>query len=808
MPVVEPGALVRSLWKVPFRRMAPSVSLVALAACGAPAVDEPLGKVESAEKIDAENDPTRFSLTMNRKAAELPNHGESLRKPFPSNWWPMARQGAAQRWQGSSSSSPVEKYDLLVSPSAIRDVELKLAQKNHKDEPVNADAQPETFHVGPAGEWELKSHGRYGTRDPENWYGHCNGWSSYVLSEDEPTRSVSVKYDATSNRITECPASDSTCVRFDVGDINALGSEIYWSDGARVLGRRCEDNASEFAFDESGRPTNVNCRDGNAGTFHIVVTNMIGTLQRPFVVDLTADREVWNFPMYKFEVTQNKEIPLAEALRDIGAPAGTSSWTYNPDAKRFLRIHLDAWIVEDSVPPTNTPTGPMLDQYTTVEGYDYVLELDANGTIVGGEWTGESKTKHPDFLWYPYVNDTTNSDDKNDRDNPALRYSIFKQILTLAQSAPAAPQGVLRVAKNQVFDIPDGSSTGVTSGLEVAESFPAEKVVVRVDVAHTYRGDLKVILRHGSKEVTLADHEGGSADDLHLEAEVAGLAGADVRGAWSLVVIDDAAQDTGKLLSWWLDLTRPAGGPGGPTAPVHYGLTPNLAIPDNQPTGLTSDLAIGDDFVPSSVKLTLELTHSYVGDLVVTLEHSGKSVTVHDRAGGSADDLRKTYDLTDFTSTVRGTWTLRVKDLAKDDVGKLVSWALDLAPSGAPAGGSSSVTKEFEVRPAAAIPDANEAGVVATLEVADAIRIDRLEVDLDIVHTYAGDLTVVVEKDGQQEVLHDRANGSNDNVRGVFQTHVFKNASSKGSWKLRVVDHDRQDTGRIERVKLIVVGVL
>ena len=31
----------------------------------------------------------------------------------------------------------------------------------------------------------------------------------------------------------------------------------------------------------------------------------------------------------------------------------------------------------------------------------YVLELDANGRIVGGEWVGESKQAHPDFLWLP-----------------------------------------------------------------------------------------------------------------------------------------------------------------------------------------------------------------------------------------------------------------------------------------------------------------------------------------------------------------------------------------------------------------------
>jgi hypothetical protein len=36
-----------------------------------------------------------------------------------------------------------------------------------------------------------------------------------------------------------------------------------------------------------------------------------------------------------------------------------------------------------------------------VKEYDYVLELDWNGRIIGGEWLEGSKKDHPDLFWMP-----------------------------------------------------------------------------------------------------------------------------------------------------------------------------------------------------------------------------------------------------------------------------------------------------------------------------------------------------------------------------------------------------------------------
>jgi hypothetical protein len=42
-----------------------------------------------------------------------------------------------------------------------------------------------------------------------------------------------------------------------------------------------------------------------------------------------------------------------------------------------------------------------IETYTRSETFEYVLEADEYGKIIGGEWIGESRTSHPDFAWWP-----------------------------------------------------------------------------------------------------------------------------------------------------------------------------------------------------------------------------------------------------------------------------------------------------------------------------------------------------------------------------------------------------------------------
>ena len=105
--------------------------------------------------------------------------------------------------------------------------------------------------------------------------------------------------------------------------------------------------------------------------------------------------------------------------------------------------------------------------------------------------------------------------------------------------------------------------------------------------------------------------------------------------------------------------------------------TPNLEVKDL--SSVTSTLSFDKDVSIDSLKLSMDLAHTYRGDLKVTLTSpSGKTATISDRQGGGADDLKGTFDLSAFKGEkTKGTWTLTVEDKARADTGTLKHWSLE-----------------------------------------------------------------------------------------------------------------------------------
>jgi hypothetical protein len=107
--------------------------------------------------------------------------------------------------------------------------------------------------------------------------------------------------------------------------------------------------------------------------------------------------------------------------------------------------------------------------------------------------------------------------------------------------------------------------------------------------------------------------------------------------------------------------------------------TPNAAIPDNDPTGLTTTIDVPDFGTVSDVKLTVDITHTFRGDLKLTLSKGTKSLVLFNNEGGSADDLQQTFTVTGLAGeALAGGWTLKVEDDAAQDLGTLHSWRLEV----------------------------------------------------------------------------------------------------------------------------------
>ena len=111
-------------------------------------------------------------------------------------------------------------------------------------------------------------------------------------------------------------------------------------------------------------------------------------------------------------------------------------------------------------------------------------------------------------------------------------------------------------------------------------------------------------------------------------------------------------------------------------------------IPDLQT--ITAVLDVADSTPVESLVVGVDIKHSFIGDLVITLVPPAATavapVVLHRRAGGSTTDLKKLYDaattpaLAKFAGKgCKGTWTLKVQDAARADTGTLTSFSLALS---------------------------------------------------------------------------------------------------------------------------------
>ena len=104
----------------------------------------------------------------------------------------------------------------------------------------------------------------------------------------------------------------------------------------------------------------------------------------------------------------------------------------------------------------------------------------------------------------------------------------------------------------------------------------------------------------------------------------------------------------------------------------------SIAIPDNSAAGAASTINVTDSGTISSLSVAVTITHSYRGDLRVFLVNGDTEIALHDREGGSQDDLIETYTVDDFNGEdIEGEWKLVVSDNARSDTGTLEGWSLN-----------------------------------------------------------------------------------------------------------------------------------
>jgi hypothetical protein len=129
------------------------------------------------------------------------------------------------------------------------------------------------------------------------------------------------------------------------------------------------------------------CSDTNAGSFHLVLTNIVGIQKQSFVADITRDREVWNQAVAAYTSRQLREFTGDQISPDAA-----------PGTVKEVEIATTFYYTTEMAPAWEPyGDGTQLDRrYHIPRNYRYKLELNADGHIIGGSWVSDSR---PDFLW-------------------------------------------------------------------------------------------------------------------------------------------------------------------------------------------------------------------------------------------------------------------------------------------------------------------------------------------------------------------------------------------------------------------------
>lgn len=337
------------------------------------------------------------------------------RIPYLDSWYP-------ERSQGTNVAGTLGKYD-------------------------------QAYHGGQstAAAWELE----YNSRQEPAWYGHCNGTSVAASRFQNPERSVL--------RPVGCAQDPNvTCVSFTPGDIRALLSEINMNARAKFIsGNRCALTVEELNQRPLLRnnPTEMDaCDDVNPASFHVGIVNFLGRKKQPVIFDMNYDSQVWNYPIYAYNYQVQGPLSEDEAIEESGY--NLDSWVFNPEAVSWRLITMTISYRRAAGNFTGAGTRPAP---ATVE-YTYILEFDAEGKVLGGEWIGDSRRNHPDFIWMAFEPaDPTGSPS---RGNPHV--SNEEVISMWAESVGLDPNNPFRDKPKNAYDVrfypKDDFSWGIVEG--------------------------------------------------------------------------------------------------------------------------------------------------------------------------------------------------------------------------------------------------------------------------------------------------------------------------------------------------------
>ncbi len=229
-------------------------------------------------------------------------------QPWSGYWWPMLdRSGSDLNLY--DENGPLDKYD-------------KYARA--------------TGRAGNAKSYEKANH--FTADSTKGWYGHCHAWSAASILSPRP------RYNFSKGGVT-----------FGLNDTRGMVTELYFDPTLYWLsGRRSETNDENSAAYQDIAPAWMD----------YLLRYYIGKYRYPFIMDISAGSEVWNFPAFAYRRQSTSNADGSESVT-------TTVYYASPKANQNDIAYFS-------------------------KVYTYRLKAGELGT-----WTGDSHKEHPDFAWVP-----------------------------------------------------------------------------------------------------------------------------------------------------------------------------------------------------------------------------------------------------------------------------------------------------------------------------------------------------------------------------------------------------------------------
>lgn len=343
-------------------------------------------------KFDGNNNPNNFNkivgTQMVMKFDSLPGSGRLVddRLGWSETYWPSNKGGIAYRW--SHPDPQPFKYKLHTAAELRNMSEAELGQLS----------PAELYDIAMSDYNYTLTKKVLGMFTPKDlwWEGICHGWALAASNYPEPMPVTYVNKEG-----IKVPFGAS-----DVKGLLAMHDAYNYKGMYAQVGKRCS-ASGKVPGEGDDRDANSNvplpelanapdCVDVNAGAFHVVVTNMIGIHSKSFVADVDRFNDVWNQPVTGYSSTVVGEEAVTSEHRAVGVERRikvATKFSYGEELKFYTPEAAAAGSLNfvSKLPVTGTPH-----QEFRHKNYEYILELDFNGNVVGGEWLTETR---PDFLW-------------------------------------------------------------------------------------------------------------------------------------------------------------------------------------------------------------------------------------------------------------------------------------------------------------------------------------------------------------------------------------------------------------------------